>query len=96
MFIVSVTYKSPLEEIDSHLPGHIAFLDSYFTTGTFIAAGRKVPRTGGIIMAQGVTRADLEVIIEQDPFKAHGVADYEITEFVPNRTSTDFTALLNL
>ena len=96
MFIVSVTYQQPLEVVDSHLPAHIDFLDGFFAKGIFIASGRKVPRTGGVILAHGVTLPELEAIIEQDPFKANGVADYEITEFAPNRTAPDFTALLNL
>lgn len=96
MFIVSVTYQQPLEVVDSHLPAHIAFLDSYFAKGIFIASGRKVPRTGGVILAYGVNRSEIEEIIEHDPFKANGIATYEITEFVPNRTAPDFTQLLNL
>ncbi len=96
MFIVSVHYQQPLEVVDSHLPAHIAFLDGYFAKGVFIASGRKVPRSGGIILAQGVTRAELEEILERDPFKSNGVAAYEITQFVPNRTSPGFTQLLNL
>ncbi len=96
MFIVSVTYQTPLEVVDSHLPAHIAFLDRYFAAGTFIAAGRKIPRTGGMMMARNVTRTELEAIIEEDPFKVNGVATYEITEFTPNRTAPEFAQLLNL
>lgn len=96
MFIISVTYQTPLEVVDSHLPAHIAFLDRYFAAGTFIAAGRKVPRTGGMIMARNVTRPELEAIIEEDPFKTNGVAAYDITEFSPNRTAPEFALLLNL
>lgn len=96
MFIISVTYQTPLEVVDSHLPAHIAFLDRHFAAGTFIAAGRKVPRTGGMIMARNVTWIELEAIIEEDPFKANGVATYEITEFAPSRTAPEFAQLLNL
>jgi len=96
MFIVSVTYQKPLEVVDNHLPAHISFLDKYFTRGIFIASGRKVPRCGGVILAHGVGRAELEEILEQDPFKSNGVALYEITEFVPSRTAPDFTQLCNL
>jgi len=96
MFIVSVTYQQPLEVVDSHLPAHVAFLDSYFASNIFIAAGRKVPRTGGFILARGVSRTELEAILEHDPFKSNGVATYEVTEFTPNRTAPEFTQLLNL
>lgn len=96
MFIVSVQYQQPLEVVENHLPAHVAFLDKYFAKGVFIASGRKVPRTGGFILAHGVTRPELEEILENDPFKSNGVAVYEVAEFVPNRTAPDFTQLLNL
>lgn len=96
MFIVSVTYQTPLEAVDSHLPAHVAFLDDYFGKGTFFAAGRKVPRSGGYIFARGVSREELEAILENDPFKFNGVATYEVTEFAPNRTAPEFAQLLNL
>lgn len=96
MFIVSVTYQQPLEVVDHHLPAHLAFLDCYFSQGTFIASGRKVPRTGGIILATGVTRDQLDAILLEDPFNQHGVASYEVIEFEPNRTGPEHTWFLKL
>lgn len=96
MFIVSVTYQQPLEVVDSHLAAHLAFLDRYFSQGTFIASGRKVPRTGGIILATGVTKEQLADILLEDPFSQHGVARYELTEFEPNRTGPAYTLFLGL
>lgn len=47
MFIVSLTYKRPLSEVDQHLEAHVAYLKQQYGDGHFIASGRKVPRTGG-------------------------------------------------
>ena len=96
MFIVSVTYQQPLEVVDQHLGDHLVFLDRYFTAGTFIASGRKVPRTGGIILATGVTREQLAEILQEDPFKQHNVASYEIIAFEPNRTGPEYAWFLKL
>jgi uncharacterized protein YciI len=96
MFIVSVSYQQPLEVVDKHLPDHLAFLDRYFAAGTFIASGRKVPRTGGIILATGVTREQLDLILLEDPFNQHKVARYEVTEFEPNRTGPEYGWFLKL
>jgi uncharacterized protein YciI len=52
MFIVSLTYICNLEEIDKILPEHIQYLKEQYEKGNFIASGRKVPRTGGIILTQ--------------------------------------------
>ncbi len=79
MYILSLTYKVPTEEVDRHLDGHVTWLHEGYATGMFLASGRKVPRTGGVIFAQGA-RADVEAMAKLDPFTVFGVADYEITE----------------
>ena len=79
MFILSLTYKKPLEEVDKHIQAHIDWLKESYANGTFLASGRKVPRTGGVILAKG-EKAALEVLCASDPFSVHNIADYEITE----------------
>ena len=90
MFIVSLTYKRPIEEIDAHLDAHVAYLKQEYAKGSFIASGRKVPRTGGIILSKLGTRDALEAILARDPFHSAGIADYEITEFVPSMVADGF------
>ena len=55
MFIISLTYKVPLDRIDEELNNHVEFLKEQYALGNFQASGRKVPRTGGnnIISNQG-------------------------------------------
>jgi len=74
MFVISITYKKPLAEIDALLQGHRAFLNEQYAKGTFLMSGRKVPRSGGVILAQGTDRAAIEAIVRLDPFHAAGVA----------------------
>jgi uncharacterized protein YciI len=50
MFIISLTYICDLKEVDKILPEHIDYLKIQYKKGNFIASGRKVPRTGGIIL----------------------------------------------
>lgn len=83
MFIVSLTYIKPLEEVDALLDEHVAYLKEQYALGNFVASGRKVPRTGGVILARSVSREEIETIITLDPFYCHGVAEYKITEFSP-------------
>jgi len=85
MFILSLTYKMPNNEVDFHLEAHMAWLKEGYETGLFLAAGRKVPRTGGIILASG-DRTEVEAMAKRDPFTIHGIADYTISEV--NITST--------
>ncbi len=58
--------------------------------GVFLASGRQVPRTGGVILAVAPSRADLETVMQHDPFIAEKLARYEIIEF---RTSLHHPAL---
>jgi uncharacterized protein YciI len=85
MFVIELTYKVPLEKIDELLQTHVPFLNDHYSSGKFIASGRKVPRDGGVILAMATDRTELEAIIRQDPFYQHQLADYRITEFVVSK-----------
>ena len=91
MFIITLTYLKPAEEIDSLLAAHRAYLHEQYDNGMFLLSGRMVPRTGGVILATADSRADIEAVIELDPFKEAGVASYQITEFVPTMAAEIFS-----
>jgi len=95
MFIVSLNYRKSLEEVDSHLTSHVAYLKKQYEAGNFLASGRKIPRTGGIILSSIENREDLEEIIRQDPFHKHQIAEYEIIEFTPSMTCDELEFLKN-
>ena len=62
MFIVELTYIVPLETMDAHMAEHVKFLRKYYAQNMFVASGRKVPRTGGIILALAESREQLDEI----------------------------------
>lgn len=92
MFIIELTYKVSLDEIDAQMRPHMAFLNKHYDAGTFIISGRKVPRDGGIILAVGKTRAEVERIVLEDPFVSLGLADYRIIEFRASQRAKDIPA----
>ena len=94
MFIINLTYKTELEKVDQHLNDHIEFLNEQYKLGNFIASGRKVPRTGGIILSKVESETELEKIIGKDPFKINELADYELTEFIPSKTCDELKFLM--
>jgi uncharacterized protein YciI len=94
MFIVSLTYVRPLAEVDALLARHNEFLDRRYHAGDFLLSGRKEPRTGGVIVAVGASRQKLLDMLEEDPFKVHGVATYEVVEFTPSRARHDLAHLV--
>jgi len=95
VFIISLTYKAELTEVDKHIEGHVTFLEKYYANGFFIASGRKVPRTGGVILAKASSLNEVEKIIQEDPFHITGLANYHITEFIPTMALKEFEALKN-
>ncbi|WP_413615570.1 YciI family protein [Halomonas cupida] len=94
MFIISLTYKRDISEVEPHMAAHMEYIDHYYAAGVFVASGRKVPRTGGVILAVAESREALEAIVARDPFCIHHLVEVEIIEFAPSRTSPELTALL--
>jgi uncharacterized protein YciI len=92
MFILTLTYTAPLEEIDRHAPAHIDWIKAGYARGSFLASGRKVPRTGGFILAKG-ERAEIEALIATDPFMVAGVTTYDITEVAVSFTASGLEQL---
>lgn len=89
MFVIELTYKVDLTRIDAHMAAHVAFLKKHYASGTFLVSGRKIPREGGIIVAVGTSRKQIEAIVEQDPFHVHGLADFRIVEFRASQSADD-------
>jgi uncharacterized protein YciI len=94
MFLVLITYKKSLDEIDGYITDHRAFLDVGYKNNYFVVSGPKNPRTGGVIVSQLSNREQLEKILSKDPFKTHDVADYEIIEFMPTKYHRNFSTFI--
>jgi uncharacterized protein YciI len=92
MFVIELIYTAGLDEIDAHMAAHMAFLQRQYADGHFVASGRKVPRDGGIILAVGKSRGDIEAIVKQDPFVTHGLAEFRIIEFRVSQRAADIDA----
>ena len=81
--------------VDKYLNLHVEYLKEQYKAGNFIASGRKVPRTGGVILSQIDDRDILNQIIDLDPFKSNNVAEYEVIEFIPSMTSENLAFLIS-
>ncbi len=94
MFIVSLSYKKDISEVEKFIEPHIHFLDKYYVDKKFIFSGRKNPRTGGVILVRNMDKETLTDIIKQDPFYKNAIADYEITEVIPTKYDEDFACFI--
>lgn len=94
MFIIELSYKAELTEIDASMRAHMAYLKKQYAAGTFLISGRKVPREGGIILALGESREQIEAIVKEDPFVARGLADFRVIEFRVSQRAESIDSLL--
>ncbi|MGD9947324.1 MAG: YciI family protein, partial [Desulfobulbus sp.] len=94
LFIISLHYIVGLDEINQHLDAHVAYLKKQYAAGHFLASGRKIPRTGGIIIATAASKEALVAILAEDPFQKAGLAEYAITEFIPSMVADGLETLL--
>jgi uncharacterized protein YciI len=92
MFVIELIYKAPLTAIDANMADHVAFLDTRYASGHFLVSGRKIPRDGGIIIAVGESRQEIEAIVREDPFCARGLAEFRIVEFRASQRADDIQA----
>ena len=94
LFVVELTYTAPLTQIDAAMTAHMAFLRKYYQSGHFLVSGRKTPRDGGIILAAGRSREEIEAILREDPFCARGLATARVIQFRGSQYAEDIETRL--
>lgn len=94
MFVLLLTYTKPLAEVDALMRDHMAWLNEQYDAGRFAVSGRQIPRTGGVILARGDDREEIEALAASDPFVSGGVASCEVIQFRASQTAPGFDALV--
>ncbi len=92
MYLLLLHYKKDLQNVESHVPAHTKFLQKHYDRGNFLFSGRRIPRTGGVIIARAESEEAVRAIIKEDPFLIHDVAEYEIIPFIASMTAPDLEA----
>ena len=95
MYVVLLRYVKPLAVIDALLLEHRAFLDRHYAAGHFLASGAQTPRTGGVFLAHGLTREELDAVLAEDPFHREGAAEYQVVTFTPTKYAPALASLIN-
>ncbi|WEK42431.1 MAG: YciI family protein [Candidatus Sphingomonas colombiensis] len=78
--VILLDYVGPLEQVDAQIEAHRAFLERGLAEGVFLVAGRREPRTGGVILCRGIAE-DIEAVAQTDPLVTAGLATAEVIEF---------------
>lgn len=95
LFLIILTYKKDVSEIDDLMPVHVTYLKKYYKLNKFIVSGRQVPRKGGIILCYADDLTEVNGIVAEDPFIENGAATYKIIRFRASMSSSNFKALLD-
>ena len=90
MFVLLLKYTKPLAEVDALMREHMAWLNEQYAAGRFVVSGRQIPRTGGVILARGDDREEIERIAASDPFVTGGVATCEVVQFRASQKAPGF------
>jgi uncharacterized protein YciI len=94
MFLIELTYKKDLAQVDLFLKEHVDFLDSQYLKGTLIFSGRKNPRDGGLLLSHLDSREKVESMIKEDPFHREQIATYRVVEFIPTKYDSRFACFI--
>ncbi|MFI5909116.1 YciI family protein [Dactylosporangium sp. NPDC051541] len=93
MFVITLRYTAEIDKIDDALQAHTEWVDGQYDDGVFVASGAMIPREGGVILAAGLPRSELEARLALDPFQQKGLAEYQIVEFAPRRVAAGLERL---
>jgi uncharacterized protein YciI len=94
MFVLIARYTKPLEEVDQHFEGHVAWIGRHAAAGRILVTGRQVPPVGGILIASAGSRDELDAMVAEDPFVIAGASEYEILEYEVKRAAPGLERLL--
>jgi uncharacterized protein YciI len=73
---------------------HMAWLNEHYEAGRFLVSGRRIPRTGGVIVARGDDADEIEALAASDPFVSTGVATCDIIHFRASQSAPGLDRLL--
>jgi uncharacterized protein YciI len=95
MYLILLQYIRPLAAVEHYMDQHIAFLEKFYKSGQFILAGRRKPKSGGLIICRASSRKEVEQIIAEDPLDKLQLALYEIIEFEPTSYVNELQSYLS-
>lgn len=95
MYVVFLRFSAGRDQAGRLMQSHKDWLQRGFDEGVFLLAGSIQPQAGGMILASGVTLAQLEDRIGSDPFVAEDVVHAEIVAVTPSKVDPRLAFLLS-
>lgn len=95
MFIVFLKFSSNKAQAGQWMDEHNQWIKTGMADDVFMLVGSIGDGEGGFVLANGVSRDDLENRVNADPFVEHDVVTAEITELSPKMADERLQFLLN-
>ncbi|WOX21443.1 YciI family protein [Streptomyces solicathayae] len=83
MFVVTVSYTAPLDEVDRWRPAHGEWLTDLISRQLLLVAGRRPEWVGGVYLVPGMSSEEVDRLLATDPYLLNGVAEHQVVEFTP-------------
>jgi len=95
MFCVLLKFADEKDKAPQFMEGHMKWLKKGLDDGVFLLAGSLQPNAGGALLCHNASRAEIETIVNQDPFVVEGIVTPEILEITPSKTDERLSFLLD-
>lgn len=83
MYLVDMSFTDMAKITPELTDKHKRYIEQEYKANKLMFGGRKVPRTGGILISQHASEQELKQVLNSDPFVKSGAVTYSITEFIP-------------
>ena len=93
MYIVFLRFGPQRAEAGQWAAAHMAWIERGIASGALLLAGSLDNGQGGLVLAAGMPRSELDLLIEADPFVAHGIVVPDAHAVAPSRMAEGMTAL---
>lgn len=94
MHIIFLRFGPNRAKAGEWMAGHKQWIEQGIGDGSFLVAGSLDAGQGGVVLASGLDTAEIEQLVELDPFVIHGVVTAEVHRVTPSRLSPGMAALL--
>ena len=91
LYILSLKYVRPLEEVKAHLETHKQWLARHAVAGRILAAGPAEDKSGGLVLASCSNRAELDAMVAEDSFVLHQLVQVSVQSFEPTIRAEAFS-----
>ncbi len=95
MFVVLLRFSTNKAQASQFMEGHKAWIQRGMEDGVFLVVGSLQPNAGGAILAHGISLAELQARVNEDPFVEENVVSAEILEMTPTRAGERLGFLMN-